>query len=244
MLPNTPEMVEAHYAVPALNAVLNTLNTRLDAPLLAWQMNHCETAVLITDREFAPTIGEALRMLRERARPHADRDRRLRQRIRRPRRARSAATSTRRCSPRTPPLARLEGPADEWDAIAVSYTSGTTGDPKGVVTHHRGAYLNAVCNAVDLDDAALPDLPVDAADVPLQRLVLPVDRGDARRHARVPAPGRGRGDPRRDARAQGRPLLRRADRAQPADQRAAPSCARASTSRCAAWSPAPRRRRR
>ena len=57
MLPNTPEMVEAHYAVPALNAVLNTLNTRLDAPLLAWQMNHCEAAVLITDREFSPVIG-------------------------------------------------------------------------------------------------------------------------------------------------------------------------------------------
>jgi fatty-acyl-CoA synthase len=146
MLPNTPEMVEAHYAVPALNAVLNTLNTRLDAPLLAWQMNHCEAAVVITDREFAPLMGPALRILRE---EHG----------------------------RTPvvidvcdseftgpgerlgthdyeallaahaPLARLDGPADEWDAIAVSYTSGTTGDPKGVVTHHRGAYLNAVCNA-------------------------------------------------------------------------------------------------
>jgi len=64
MLPNTPEMVEAHYAVPALNAVLNTLNTRLDAPLLAWQMNHCEAAVLITDREFAPVMAEALRLLK------------------------------------------------------------------------------------------------------------------------------------------------------------------------------------
>ena len=64
MLTNTPEMVEAHYAVPALNAVLNTLNTRLDAPLLAWQMNHCETAVLITDREFAPVMSEALRLLK------------------------------------------------------------------------------------------------------------------------------------------------------------------------------------
>src|SRR5262245_61843378 len=63
MLPNTPEMVEAHYAVPALNAVLNTLNTRLDAPLLAWQMNHCEVQVLITDREFAPVMAEALRIL-------------------------------------------------------------------------------------------------------------------------------------------------------------------------------------
>ena len=65
MLPNTPEMVEAHYAVPALNAVLNTLNTRLDAPLLAWQMNHCEAQVLITDREFAPVIAQALRILKE-----------------------------------------------------------------------------------------------------------------------------------------------------------------------------------
>src|SRR5664279_4834688 len=65
MLHNTPEMVEAHYAVPALNAVLNTLNTRLDAPLIAWQMNHCETAVLLTDRELAPVMKEALRLLRE-----------------------------------------------------------------------------------------------------------------------------------------------------------------------------------
>ncbi|MGL6109509.1 MAG: AMP-binding protein, partial [Rubrivivax sp.] len=64
MLPNTPEMVEAHYAVPALNAVLNTLNTRLDAPLLAWQMNHCEAQVVIADREFAPVMGEALRLLK------------------------------------------------------------------------------------------------------------------------------------------------------------------------------------
>ncbi len=146
MLPNTPEMVEAHYAVPALNAVLNTLNTRLDAPLLAWQMNHCEARVLITDREFAPLMADALQRLRsehgrelvvidvddseysgpgERLGPHEYE-------------ALLAAHE---------PLAQLEGPADEWDAIAVSYTSGTTGDPKGVVTHHRGAYLNAVCNA-------------------------------------------------------------------------------------------------
>src|SRR5688572_12805146 len=64
MLPNTPEMVEVHYAVPALNAVLNTLNTRLDAPLLAWQMNHCEAEVLITDRECAPVMQQALQLLR------------------------------------------------------------------------------------------------------------------------------------------------------------------------------------
>jgi fatty-acyl-CoA synthase len=146
MLANTPEMVEAHYAVPALNAVLNTLNTRLDAPLLAWQMNHCETAVLITDREFAPVIGQALRILRsEHGRApividvcdseYAGAGDRV------------GSHEYEALLAAHAPLPRLDGPADEWDAIAVSYTSGTTGDPKGVVTHHRGAYLNAVCNA-------------------------------------------------------------------------------------------------
>ena len=146
MLPNTPEMVEAHYAVPALNAVLNTLNTRLDAPLLAWQLNHCEAQVLITDREFSPTMKEALRLLRdEHGRSLLVID----------------VADSEYSGPGEmlgtheyealladhAPLAHLDGPTDEWDAIAVSYTSGTTGDPKGVVTHHRGAYLNAVCNA-------------------------------------------------------------------------------------------------
>ena len=146
MLPNTPEMVEAHYAVPALNAVLNTLNTRLDAPLLAWQMNHCEAKVLITDREFAPAMREALRVLREEHGrtpividvndvEYAGAGDLL------------GAHEYEALLAAHAPLAVLPGPQDEWDAIAVSYTSGTTGDPKGVVTHHRGAYLNAVCNA-------------------------------------------------------------------------------------------------
>jgi fatty-acyl-CoA synthase len=145
MLPNTPEMLEVHYAVPALNAVLNPLNTRLDAALIAWQLNHCECAVLITDREFAPVMAKALNILKTQF-------------------GRSIVVVDVCDSEYTgageqlgqyeyeawlashEPLSKLEGPQNEWDAIAVSYTSGTTGDPKGVVTHHRGAYLNAVSN--------------------------------------------------------------------------------------------------
>ena len=145
MLPNIPEMVEVHYAVPALNAVLNPLNTRLDAALIAWQLNHCECAVLITDREFAPVMAKALDILKTQF-------------------GRSIVVVDVCDSEYTgpgeqlgqfeyeawltshEPLSTLEGPQNEWDAIAVSYTSGTTGDPKGVVTHHRGAYLNAVSN--------------------------------------------------------------------------------------------------
>ncbi|MEN9630180.1 MAG: hypothetical protein RJA10_3408 [Pseudomonadota bacterium] len=145
MLPNTPEMVEVHYAVPALGAVLNTLNTRLDAPLLAWQMNHCEAQVLITDREFAPTMAAAVAELKAMGRTPVVID--VCDSEYTAGGERIGTLEYEALLAAHEPLARLEGPADEWDAIAVSYTSGTTGDPKGVVTHHRGAYLNAVCNA-------------------------------------------------------------------------------------------------
>jgi fatty-acyl-CoA synthase len=146
MLSNTPEMVEVHYAVPAINAVLNTLNTRLDAQLIAWQLNHCEARVLITDLEFSSTIKQALEVLKK------DFNRELMvidvcdSEYKEPG-VRLGTWEYEALLAAHQPLEHLHGPDDEWDAIAVSYTSGTTGDPKGVVTHHRGAYLNAVCHA-------------------------------------------------------------------------------------------------
>jgi fatty-acyl-CoA synthase len=163
MLPNTPEMLEVHYAVPALNAVLNPLNTRLDAALIAWQLNHCECAVLITDREFAPVMAKALNILKTQF-------------------GRSIVVVDVCDSEYTgageqlgqyeyeawlashEPLSKLEGPQNEWDAIAVSYTSGTTGDPKGVVTHHRGAYLNAVSNVATW---TMPHFPIYLWTLPM-----------------------------------------------------------------------------
>ena len=163
MLANTPEMVEVHYAVPALGAVLNTLNTRLDAPLLAWQLKHCEAQVVITDGEFSPAMRKALQILQsEHRRAPVVID----------------VADSEYAGPGEPlgdqeyeallaahePLPRLRAPADEWDAIAVSYTSGTTGDPKGVVTHHRGAYLNAVCNALTW---TMPHFPIYLWTLPM-----------------------------------------------------------------------------
>jgi fatty-acyl-CoA synthase len=163
MLPNIPEMLEVHYAVPALNAVLNPLNTRLDAALIAWQLNHCECAVLITDREFAPVMAKALDILKTKF-------------------GRSIVVvdvcDSEYKGPGEQlgqfeyeawlashqPLSKLEGPQNEWDAIAVSYTSGTTGDPKGVVTHHRGAYLNAVSNVATW---TMPHFPIYLWTLPM-----------------------------------------------------------------------------
>jgi fatty-acyl-CoA synthase len=143
MLSNTPPMLEAHYAVPMLGAVLHSLNTRLDAPILAFQLDHAETKVLITDREFAGVMGEALALAKVRpiiidyndlefpqagpALSHLDYETML-----------SASD----------PEFDWRMPDDEWEAISLNYTSGTTGNPKGVVYHHRGAALMCYANTI------------------------------------------------------------------------------------------------
>jgi fatty-acyl-CoA synthase len=143
MLANTPAMIEAHYGVPMTDAVLNTLNTRLDAAILAFTLDHAETKVLITDREFSKVIKEALALAK--AKPlvidyddpeYSGPGERL-----------GSLEYEELLSEGDPDFA-WKMPADEWDAICLNYTSGTTGDPKGVVYHHRGAYLLAVGNVL------------------------------------------------------------------------------------------------
>ncbi len=146
MLANTPAMLECHYGVPMCGAVLNALNTRLDAPALAFMLDHGEAKALIVDREFSVVIDAALKIAKVRPLVIAYDD---------PEYDGPGAL-----------LGEIEyeaflaegdetfewlQPRDEWDAIALNYTSGTTGDPKGVVYHHRGANLLAMGNVVTAD---------------------------------------------------------------------------------------------
>ncbi|RKQ70690.1 acyl-CoA synthetase [Oceanibaculum indicum] len=143
MAPNVPEMVECHFGVPMTGAVLNALNTRLDAATIAFILEHGEAKVLITDREFAGTIAAALKQVR--ARPLViDIDDPL---YDGPGEHLGSLDYEAFIADGDPDFA-WHLPADEWDAISLNYTSGTTGDPKGVVYHHRGAYLNALGNVL------------------------------------------------------------------------------------------------
>ena len=142
MLSNTPEMYECHFGVPMTGGVLNTLNTRLDGDAIGFMLGHGEAKILITDREFAPTVEKALKKAKNVVVVDVDDPEytgpgdRL------------GKLSYEELLKEGDPNYAWQGPADEWNAISLNYTSGTTGDPKGVVYHHRGAYLNAVCNIV------------------------------------------------------------------------------------------------
>jgi fatty-acyl-CoA synthase len=143
MLSNTPEMLEAHFGVPMTGAVLNALNTRLDVGAIRFMLEHAETSVLLTDREFSPTIEAALAGLPRRPLvidvddpEYAGPGERL------------GRMDYEALIASGDPSASFPLPSDEWNAIALNYTSGTTGNPKGVVFHHRGAYLNALGNAL------------------------------------------------------------------------------------------------
>ena len=147
MLPNTPPMVEAHFGVPMAGAVLNALNTRLDPEAVAFMLDHGEAKVVIVDPEFAGVMKKALALRQSKA----------------PMRVIDVedalygagepigSTTYEAFLEQGDPDFEWHYPADEWDAIALNYTSGTTGNPKGVVYHHRGAATNAVSNILEWD---------------------------------------------------------------------------------------------
>jgi fatty-acyl-CoA synthase len=143
MLANTPPMLEAHYGVPMTGAVLHTINTRLDAAIIAFQLDHANTKVLITDREFSATMKDAL--ARAKVKPfiidYNDPE------FPQPGEALSYDDYEAFVA-RGDANFKWRWPADEWDAISLNYTSGTTGNPKGVVYHHRGAALMCYANTI------------------------------------------------------------------------------------------------
>ncbi|MBV9393787.1 MAG: AMP-binding protein, partial [Methylobacteriaceae bacterium] len=143
MLANTPAMLECHYGVPMCKAVLNTLNTRLDAAILAFTLDHAETKAIIVDREFSSVMEEALAnakvkpLIIDYDDPVYDGPG-----------ERLGELDYEDFLAGGDPDFNWSMPEDEWDAISLNYTSGTTGDPKGVVYHHRGAHLLAIANVV------------------------------------------------------------------------------------------------
>lgn len=143
LLPNTPAMLECHYGVPMAGAVLHSINTRLDAAVIAFQLDHAQSQVVVVDSEFIPPLRKALDLAKVQPLviqcddpmydgPCSDQD---------------AIDYETFIASGDPNFIWLR-PLDEWDAISINYTSGTTGDPKGVVSHHRGAYLLAQGNAL------------------------------------------------------------------------------------------------
>ncbi|MFB6406349.1 acyl-CoA synthetase [Acinetobacter baumannii] len=142
LLPNVPAMIEAHFAVPMAGAVLNTVNTRLDAKTIAFMLEHAETKVLLVDPEFVNLAREALSLIPNQ---HiividvADEEYEGENQF-------LGSFEYEEWLAQGDANFEWQLPEDEWDAISLNYTSGTTGNPKGVVYHHRGAYLNAASN--------------------------------------------------------------------------------------------------
>ncbi|HJZ31684.1 MAG TPA: acyl-CoA synthetase [Hyphomicrobiaceae bacterium] len=143
MLANTPPMLEAHYGVPMLGAVLNAMNTRLDAAVIAFQLDHADAKVVICDREFAPAMRVALAQAKVRPLVIDYDDRQFPQTA-----ERLSAIEYEDFIAGGDPAFDWRMPDDEWDAITLNYTSGTTGNPKGVVYSHRGAALMCYANTL------------------------------------------------------------------------------------------------
>ena len=160
LLANTPAMLECHYGVPMTGAVLNTLNTRLDAATIAFSLQHAETRVLIVDLEFSTLAREALALMPA---PHpividyADPEFAVEG-------ERLGSIDYEQFLGSGEESFEWSWPADEWEAISLNYTSGTTGNPKGVVYHHRGAYLLAQGNVLT---ASMPKHPVYLWTLPM-----------------------------------------------------------------------------
>ena len=159
MLPNTPEMVEAHFGIPMAGCVLNAMNTRLDAESIAFMLDHGEAKLFIVDRVFAAVaagavarLGLIIEVVYVDDPVYTGAGERI------------GAMDYERFIAAGDPAFAWQMPADEWDAIALNYTSGTTGNPKGVVYHHRGAYLNAVSNILVW---AMPHHPVYLWTLPM-----------------------------------------------------------------------------
>jgi fatty-acyl-CoA synthase len=144
MLPNVPAMVEAHFGIPMTGAVLNALNTRLDAESIAFMLGHGEAKVVLVDPEFAELMKKAVALSGRQMLLVDVPDTQFPALT-----ARVGGLDYEALLAEGDPAFTTPGPDDEWDAICLNYTSGTTGNPKGVVYHHRGAYLNAVSNIVD-----------------------------------------------------------------------------------------------
>ena len=150
MLPNTPPMVEAHFGIPMVGAVLNALNTRLDPQSIAFMLNHGEAKVVIVDPEFSGTMKEALAIAKkESGRDFLVID--VEENEFDVSGVKLGSLTYEQLLAQGDPQYLWQVPSDEWQAICLNYTSGTTGNPKGVVYHHRGAAINAVSNILDWD---------------------------------------------------------------------------------------------